>query len=62
MSEVEFNQIVDSVREEIALLPTHSLTGLRASDWRQRAVVDKSRRSAPVARVRRIGEGQKRYR
>jgi hypothetical protein len=62
MSEVEFNQIVDSVREEIALLPMHSLTGLRASDWRQRAAGDKSRRSAPIARIRRVGEGQKRYR
>lgn len=63
MSEVEFNRIVDAVRKEIALVPTlHSLTGLRASDWRQRAVVDKSRRSAPAARIRRVGEGQKRYR
>ncbi len=63
MSEVEFDRIVDAVRKEIALVPgLHSLTGLRASDWRQRAVVDKSRRSAPIARVRRVGEGQKRYR
>jgi hypothetical protein len=62
MSEVEFDRIVDTVRKEIALVPTHSLTGLRASDWRQRAVVDKSRRSAPAARIRRVGEGQKRYR
>jgi hypothetical protein len=62
MSEVEFNRIVDAVRKEIALAPNlHSLTGLRASDWRQRAVVDKSRRSAPTARIRRVGEGQKRY-
>jgi len=61
MSEVEFDRIVDAVRKEIALVPTHSLTGLRASDWRQRAVVDKSR-SAPTARIRRVGEGQKRYR
>jgi hypothetical protein len=63
MSEMEFNQTVDTVRKEVALVSDlHSLTGLRASDWRQRAVVDKSRRSAPIARVRRIGEGQKRYR
>ena len=63
MSEVEFDRIVDAVRKEIALVPgLHSLTGLRASDWRQRAVVDKSRRSAPTARIRRVGEGQKRYR
>jgi hypothetical protein len=62
MSEVEFDRIVDAVRREIALVPgLHSLTGLRASDWRQRAVVDKSR-SAPIARIRRVGEGQKRYR
>lgn len=63
MSEVEFDRIVDAVRKEIALAPTlHLLTGLRASDWRQKAASDKSRRGAPVARVRRIGEGQKRYR
>jgi hypothetical protein len=64
MSEVEFDRIVvDAVRKEIALVPTlNSLTGLRASDWRQRAVVDKSRRSAQIARIRRVGEGQKRYR
>ena len=63
MSEVEFDRIVDAVRKEIALVPTsHSLTGLRASDWRQRAAVDKSRRGAPIARIRRVGEGQKRFR
>jgi hypothetical protein len=63
MSEMEFDRIVDAVRKEIALVPTlHSLTGLRASDWRQRAVVDKSRRSAQITRIRRVGEGQKRYR
>ena len=63
MSEVEFDRIVDTVRKEIALVPgLDSLTGLRASDWRQRAVVDKSRRNAPIARIRRVGEGQKRYR
>ena len=62
MSEVEFDRIVDTVRKEIVLVPTlHSLTGLRASAWRQRAVVDKAR-SAPIARIRRVGEGQKRYR
>jgi hypothetical protein len=62
MSEMEFDRIVDAVRKEIALPTLHSLTGLRASDWRQRAVADKSRRSAPIARIRRVGEGQKRYR
>ena len=35
MSEVEFDRVVDAVRKEIALVPAlHSLTGLRASDWR----------------------------
>jgi hypothetical protein len=63
MSEAEFDRIVDTVRKEIALVPgLHSLTGLRASDWRQRAVADKSRRNDAAARIRRIGEGQKRYR
>ena len=63
MSEVEFKRTVDAVRKEIALAPAlHSLTGLRASDWRVKAAGDKSRRSAPVARIRRVGERQKRYR
>jgi hypothetical protein len=63
MSEVEFKRTVDAVRKEIALAPAlHSLTGLRASDWRVKAAGDKSRRSAPIARIRRVGEGQKRYR
>jgi hypothetical protein len=65
MGEVEFDRIVDAVRKEIALAPTlHSLTGLRASDWRVKAAGDKltSGRRTPVARIRRVGEGQKRYR
>jgi hypothetical protein len=63
MSEMEFERTVDAVRKETALAPAlHSLTGLRASDWRVKAAGDKSRRSAPVARIRRVGEGQKRYR
>jgi len=65
MSEVEFDRIVDAVRKEIALATTlHSLTGLRASDWRAKAAGDKpaSRRNVPIARIRRVGEGQKRYR
>jgi hypothetical protein len=64
MGEVEFDRVVDAVRKEIALAPTlHSLTGLRASDWRVKAG-DKStsRRHAPIVRIRRVGEGQKRYR
>jgi len=65
MSELEFDRVVDAVRKEIALAPTlHSLTGLRASDWRLKAAGDKSasRRHAPIVRIRRVGEGQKRYR
>jgi len=65
MSELEFDRVVDAVRKEIALAPAlHSLTGLRASDWRLKAAGDKaaSRRNVPIARIRRVGEGQKRYR
>jgi len=64
MSEVEFERVVDAVRKEIALAPTlHSLTGLRASDWRAKAAGDKpTRRHAPMARIRHVGEGRKRYR
>jgi len=65
MSEVEFDRIVDAVRKEITLAPAlNSLTGLRASDWRVKAAGDKptSRRQAPMARIRHVGEGRKRYR
>jgi hypothetical protein len=65
MSEVEFDRIVDAVRKEIALVPAlSSLTGLRASDWRAKAAGDKqaAQRHAPMARIRRVGEGRKRYR
>jgi len=65
MSELEFDRVVDAVRKEIALVPAlHSLTGLRASDWRLKVAVYKSaaRRHAPIVRIRRVGEGQKRYR
>lgn len=65
MSEADFERIVDAVRKEIALAPTlHSLTGLRASDWRTKTASDKptSRRHAPMARIRHVGEGRKRYR
>jgi hypothetical protein len=65
MGEVEFDRIADAVRKEIALAPTlHSLTGLRASDWRTKTASDKptSRRHAPMARIRHVGEGRKRYR
>jgi hypothetical protein len=65
MSEVEFDRIVDAVRKEIAHAPAlNSLTGLRASAWRAKAAGDKltSRRQAPMARIRHVGEGRKRYR
>ena len=65
MSEVEFDRIVDAVRKEIALAPAlNSLTGWRASVARVKAAADKpaSRRDAPMARIRRVGEGRKRYR
>ena len=65
MGELEFDRSVDAVRKEIALAPTlHSLTGLRASDWRVKAAGDKptSQRRAAVTRIRHVGEGRKRYR
>jgi hypothetical protein len=65
MSEAEFDRIVDAVRKEITLAPAvHSLTGLRAFDWRAKAPGGKpaSPRHAPTARIRRVGEGRKRYR
>jgi hypothetical protein len=65
MSEVEFDRTVDAVRKEIALVPAlSSLTSLRGSDWRVKAAGDKptSQRHAPMARIRRVGEGRKRYR
>jgi hypothetical protein len=65
MSEVEFDRIVDAVRKEIALAPAvSSLTGFRASDARAKGTGDKltSRRHAPIVRIRRVGEGRKRYR
>jgi hypothetical protein len=65
MSEVDFERIVEAVRKEIALAPmVHSLTALRASDWRAKTAGDKptSRRSAPMVRIRHVGEGRKRYR
>jgi hypothetical protein len=42
----------------------HSLSSLRASDWRAKAAGDKpaSQRHAPIARIRHVGEGRKRYR
>ena len=49
MSEVDLERIGDAVRKEIALAPAvHSLTALRASDWRAKAAGDKP----PDARLR----------
>jgi len=65
MSEVEFDRIVDAVRKEIALAPAvGALTGFRAFGGRAKAADDKltSRRHAPIVRIRRVGEGRKRYR
>jgi hypothetical protein len=66
MSEVEFDRIVDAVRKESALAPVVNLpTGLRAFEWRTKATAgDKpaSRNHASFARIRRVGEGRKRYR
>ena len=64
MSEVEFDQIIDAVRKEIALAPVEdSLAALRAADGPKAAdETARPRRHAPMARIRRVGEGQKRYR
>lgn len=67
MSEVEFDQIIDAVRKEISLAPAeNSLPGLRAINERPKAANEDrpARRRAwtPTARIRRVGEGQKRYR
>jgi hypothetical protein len=65
MSEVEFDRVVDAVRTQIPLAPAMpSLRGLRASDWRAKAAGDKPmpQRHAPMARIRQVGEGRKRYR
>ena len=67
MSEVEFDRIIEAVRHEIALAPTQvSFAGLRASDERSNTADDNRRlrraAKAPMVRVRRLGERQKRYR
>ena len=68
MSETDFDQIIDAVRKEIALAPVEdSLAGLRAAAGeRPRSADDKRsvRRhvNTPMIRIRRVGEGQKRYR
>jgi hypothetical protein len=65
MSEADFDQIIDAVRKEIALPPVEdSLAALRAADGPKAADRDRParRRASPVIRIRRVGEGQKRYR
>jgi hypothetical protein len=68
MSETDFEQIIDAVRKEIALAPAeNSSAGLRgAAGERPKVAADKrlARRHAntPTIRIRRVGEGQKRYR
>ena len=64
MGEVEFERVVDTVRKEVALAPAaHAVTGLRGFDWRAKAPgKPTSQRHAPIARIRRVGEGRKRYR
>ena len=67
MGEADFDRIIDAVRKEIALPPMKdSLITLRSIDEQSKAVGDRqpSRRwaSTPIARIRRVGEGRKRYR
>ena len=66
MNEADLDQITDVVRKEIALAPVEdSLAGLRAADERPRSADDKRSVPRPVntpIRIRRVGEGQKRYR
>jgi hypothetical protein len=52
------------VRKEIALAPAvHALTGVRGFDWRAKAPGKPAlQRHAQIARIRRVGEGRKRYR
>jgi hypothetical protein len=67
MSEVEFDRIIDAVRKEIALGQVErSLVALRtAGEGSKTGESRPARRQVhgiPIARVRRIGERQKRYR
>ena len=68
MSEADFDQIIDAVRKEIARAPVEdSLAGWRAAAGeRPKVAADKrlARRhvNTPMIRIRRVGEGQKRYR
>jgi len=68
MSDVDFDRVIDAVRNEIALAPvTDSLAGLRTAAARPETADGKrpARRQAssnPMVRIRRLGERQKRYR
>jgi hypothetical protein len=65
MNEADLDQITAVARKEIAPVQD-SLAGLRAADERPRSADDKRsvRRpvNTPMIRIRRVGEGQKRYR
>ena len=65
MSEVEFDQMIDAVRKEIARPPVEGalaalsvVNGTKAVDRDRPA----RRRVTSSIRIRRVGEGQKRYR
>ena len=65
MSEVDFDRIVDAVRKEIALSGVRSLAGVAGIRLTgPKAAIGTARPAArkPMNRVRRVGEGQKRYR
>lgn len=64
MGEVEFEPVVDAMRKEVALAPAvHAVTGVRGFEWRAKAPgKPASQRHAQIARIRRVGEGRKRYR
>jgi hypothetical protein len=67
MNEADLEQTSDVAPKEIAPAPVRdALAGLRAADERPRSADDKRsvRRpvNTPMIRIRRVGEGQKRYR
>ena len=65
MSEVDFDQIIDAVRKEIALPPVDGpLAAWQATDGPKAADRERParRRASPMIRIRRVGEAQKRYR
>lgn len=65
MGEVDFEVIIDAVRKEIALAPIEAaLREAKGFAAVSNAARDKyaSRRHASSPRIRRVGEGRKRYR